>query len=195
MIDVERLTELYNKRFKISPNDYDFIQQAYREALGRSMKKTCQNAYQDAVIQTMLHYRSANNTEMKEKSNYTLKNGVVLQNPVLNGVYTNSSLTDEVAELYLKNFPQKINLFASFPNDWEERIEKQEPEITEAEKPEGKSELTDEEHNLILEIAGHITTGTSKAKIKELYKGYEIGGKPVTVRKLDEYIKQAEQLK
>ena len=60
---------------------------------------------------------------MKEKTIYKLKNGTLLQMGFGSGeFYTNANLTDEVAERYLAKYPERINYFAVYPEDWKERI-------------------------------------------------------------------------
>ena len=62
---------------------------------------------------------------MKEKSNYALKNGVVLQMGFSSSeMYTNANLTDESAERYLAKNPGDIKYFSRAPEDWEARVEK-----------------------------------------------------------------------
>lgn len=36
--------------------------------------------------------------------------------------YTNENLTDDIAEEYLKKYPDNVGYFAELPEDWEERI-------------------------------------------------------------------------
>lgn len=56
---------------------------------------------------------------MKEKSNYALKNGVLLQVGFGSSeMYTNDNLTDEAAERFLAENPKGIVLFALTPSNW-----------------------------------------------------------------------------
>lgn len=56
------------------------------------------------------------------KSNYTLKAGVVLHRFGSPSFYVNPLPNDEVAEEHLALHPGEINLFATYPVDWENRV-------------------------------------------------------------------------
>lgn len=117
---------------------------------------------------------------MKEKSNYSLKNGVLLQAEFgSNTMYTNANLTDEVAENYLAKNPKGEIFFALLPTDWEERVKKRiGPEI----------ELNEELTTALVET---LKSGATLASIKETFKAYAIDGKKVTAKVLDAHLKVA----
>lgn len=50
---------------------------------------------------------------MAEKLNYRLKAGAIINCPAFKGgkVFSNDNLTDEIAEEYLKQFPDNVELF------------------------------------------------------------------------------------
>ena len=56
---------------------------------------------------------------MAEKSNYRLRAGAIINCPTFMGgkVFTNDNLTDEVAENYLKQFPDNVELFQKVPEE------------------------------------------------------------------------------
>lgn len=64
-------------------------------------------------------------------SDYRLKNGASLSNissifpKSKEKTYNNQNLTNEIAEIYLRYYPEKIGLFSDFPRDWEERCMKE----------------------------------------------------------------------
>lgn len=98
------------------------IERMYADVLDKVFVKTsCNDCYRDAVYEMYSYLKK--NGRMKEKSVYKLKNGALLQMEFGSGeFYTNATLTDEVAERYLKKYPDRINLFAVYPDDWMERI-------------------------------------------------------------------------
>lgn len=53
---------------------------------------------------------------MAEKLNYRLKAGAIINCPAFKGgkIFSNDNLTDEVAEEYLKQFPDNVELFQKF---------------------------------------------------------------------------------
>lgn len=120
---------------------------------------------------------------MKEKSNYTLKNGVLLQTEFgSNTMYTNANLTDEVAENYLAKDPKGEIFFASMPTDWEERVKKRfSLEI----------ELNEELINILVDT---LKSGATITSIKETFKTYSIDGKKVTAKVLDAHLKAAKDI-
>lgn len=125
MVDVvfNRLKEL-GKVSAFSNSDKRFIEEMYMEVLGKKFVKTsCNDCYHDAVFEMYAYLKK--NGKMKEKSIYQLKNGVLLQMGFGSGeFYTNANLTDEAAERFLSMKPEKINLFAIYPDDWTSRVEK-----------------------------------------------------------------------
>ena len=121
---------------------------------------------------------------MKEKSNYALKNGVLLQAGFGSGeMYTNDNLTDEAAERFLVGNPKGIVFFALTPSDWEERVEKR------------KNPVTVLDEILVSELVKAFQVEGATVKIvKDAFKTYQIDGKKVTSKLLDAHIKKAQSL-
>lgn len=117
----ERLKVL-GKESSFSSAEKSEIESLYLDVLDKRFVKTsCNDCYKDAVFEMYSYLKK--NGKMKEKTRYRLKNGVLLQMGFGSGeFYTNSTLTDEVAERYLAKYPERINYFAVFPEDWKERI-------------------------------------------------------------------------
>ncbi|WP_321479770.1 hypothetical protein [uncultured Bacteroides sp.] len=175
----ERLKTVISNQFSVS--DKEDIITLYREVLRKEfVKSSCNDCYRDALIEVYTYLKREG--KMKEKSEYSLKNGVVIQVFGTNKVYTNANITNEAAEAYLKEYPKGINLFAYYPDDWETRIA-------------GKAieEVTLNEE-LVTELAGKLAEGATKKSLKEDYKAYEIDGKALTARALDSYLKAADEL-
>lgn len=179
---VDRLKELGGITSLSSSNKAD-IEVMYREVLGRNFVKTsCGNCYHDAVIEMYSYLKKYG--RMKEKSNYALKNGVLLQSDFGSGeMYTNENLTDEAAEKYLAKHPKGIIMFALMPPDWEDRV--------------GKRMLPDNPLNEILvnELVKALKVEDATLKtIKDVFKAYQINGKKVTAKMLDAHIKAAQDI-
>lgn len=118
---------------------------------------------------------------MKEKCNYSLKNGVLLQVAFGSGEFiTNANITDENAEAYLRNNPQDANLFAELPEDWKERVN---------EKPVKEIQL---DFELVALIQETLATGATVKSTREAYKGYELAGVKITNKVLDAHVKAAQ---
>lgn len=153
------------------------IEDLYPEVLGLKFQRTsCSDCYKDAVIR-MYNYIKKHG-KMKEKTDYKLKNGVLLQmNFGDTTFYNNTTLTDEIAEKYLAKYPQNINYFAEYPEDWEDRIAKK-----------SASKINEELVNLMIEA---LSDGVSDDSLKEEFASYKISGRQISKRALDLHIKVA----
>lgn len=127
MADIESTSnrlEVLRRQSAFSASDRSEIEILYTLVLGKTFIRTsCSDCYHDAVIEMYLYLKKYG--KMKEKSTYTLKNGAVIQLGFGSSkMFTNSNLTDEAAEKFLANNPKGLVFFASYPDDWEERVEK-----------------------------------------------------------------------
>lgn len=162
----------------LSSSDKQRIELLYGEVLGKLFLKTsCSDCYHDALIEMIIYLRKTG--DMKKKSSYTLKNGVLLQ-PIFgsNEMFTNDNLTDEIAEQFLSKNPEGILLFAGFPNDWQERV-----------KPSKQGVTINED--LIGSLVESIKSGASKESIKDAYKEYQIDGKKLSNKEFGLHLKEA----
>lgn len=158
-----------------SASDKESITELYREVLRKELKRTnCNDCYRDALIEVYNFLKTEK--KMKEKCAYSLLAGAIIQDFENGKVYTNANLTDGIAENYLKRFPKQIQMFARFPEDWEERIEKVVEELNE---------------ELVSEMAERLKAGTTKRQMREDYKGYLLGGKKITNKQIEMYLKAA----
>ena len=176
---VKRMQELGSKA-SLSSSERSEIEHCYYEALGKTFHKTsCGDCYRDAAIEIYLYLKR--NGRMKEKSNYALKNGILLQPEFgKSSFYTNANLTDEVAEKYLAKHPENINMFSVYPNDWVERVKERETPTF------GINE------ELVVELVKALNVEDSSEKdVKSAFKSYQIDGKKVTAKVLDAHIKEA----
>lgn len=179
---VNKLKELGGKS-SLSSSDKSSIVVLYQEVLGRKFVRTsCSDCYRDAVIEMYSYLRK--NGKMKEKSNYALKNGVLLQmNFGSSEMYTNDNLTDEAAEKYLASHPKGISLFSVTPDDWEKRAK-------ERVNPTPKIDDT-----LVTELVNALQVeGATDKDVKETFKTYQLNGKKVSAKLLDLHIKEAKSI-
>lgn len=179
---VNKLKELGGKS-SLSSSDKSSIAALYQEVLGRMFVRTsCSDCYRDAVIEMYSYLRK--NGKMKEKSNYALKNGVLLQmNFGSSEMYTNDNLTDEAAEKYLAANPKGISLFSVAPDDWEKRAKERvspTPKIDEI---------------LVSELVSALQVeGATDNDVKEAFKKYQLNGKKVSGKTLELHIKEAKAI-
>lgn len=110
------------------------LQDVYSRYFGRRVETSCVNCWWDAhhlIIVTPL-------TRMEETINrqFHLRAGVVLNDVCENEcvIATEHNLTDEKAMFHLRKHPRSISLFASYPADWQELVNK--PAESEAKKAE-----------------------------------------------------------
>lgn len=147
------------------------IEELYMEVLHKTVRDcNCEDRFSDALIETYNYLTT--NGKMKETCDYKLRAGVVLQIFGSSNVYTNDNLTNEVAESYLKQFPEKTVHFEK----WVDQVD----------------ETLNEE--FILKLSEELKSGNTKKSIRETYKGSEIDGKKLTARLLDKYIVSADAI-
>ena len=80
------------------------IERLYYEVLGKRLSGCrCPDRWHDAVLEINSYIKK--HGKMKEKSNYKLRAGVILQIAGSSEIYTNDNLTDEVAAAFLKEHP------------------------------------------------------------------------------------------
>lgn len=135
----DRLKEL-GKASAFSASEKEEIEKMYADVLDKKFVRTsCNDCYRDAVYEMYAYIRK--NGKMKEKTIYKLKNGALLQMQFGSGeFYTNANLTDEAAERYLERYPERINLFSIYPDDWSERVKRRFSKESDADTESGSKE-------------------------------------------------------
>jgi hypothetical protein len=118
LAEVNKIIEDLKGRFDapFSFSDKSTIENLYYEVIGRTFVATsCQQCYHDGLIE-IYHYIKKYG-KMAEKLNYRLKAGAIINCPAFMGgkVFSNDNLTDEVAEKYLEQFPDNVELFQKVP--------------------------------------------------------------------------------
>lgn len=168
------LRELGGKQL-LTPLDKARIEELYSQVLKKKFKKTsCSDCYKDSAIEMFLFLKKYG--EMKKECLYQLKNGALIQMGFGSSeMYTNENLTDEVAEQYLAKFPNKKNLFAKLPEDFETRV-----------KYRGEG--------FVEKIADKLSQGESEDSIISEYRGTVVEGKRLTAKILAGYIKEAKEM-
>ena len=90
------------------------IERLYYEVLGKRLSGCrCPDRWHDAVLEINSYIKK--HGKMKEKSNYKLRAGVILQIAGSSEIYTNDNLTDEVAAAFLKEHPNAAGRFEVIP--------------------------------------------------------------------------------
>lgn len=111
---LEDLNRGYNSPY--SSTERETIERLYYEVLGKRIDGCrCPDKWHDAVLEIELYIKK--HGKMKEKSNYKLRAGVILQIAGSSEVYTNDNLTDEVAAAFLKEHPKAVSRFETIPTD------------------------------------------------------------------------------
>lgn len=118
LAEVNKIIEDLKGRFDapFSSSDKSTIENLYYEVIGRTFVPTsCQQCYHDGLIEIYNFLKK--HGKMAEKSNYRLKAGAIINCPsFMDGkVFSNDNLTDEVAQEYIKQFPEGIDLFQRVP--------------------------------------------------------------------------------
>lgn len=166
-----------NPRGSYSAAEKAEIVRLYDLVLGRSFgERRCPDRWRDAVIEMIVYLKKFG--KMREKSNYRLRAGVVIQLPGCSDVYTNANLTDEVARTYLELFPAAARRFETIPADvW---LREKEP-------------LSGLNAEVVAEVAARLQAGETKKSIRTSLVGREIGGVNLTHRLVSAYIQAGEE--
>jgi hypothetical protein len=175
---VNRLKEL-GSIASLSSSDKAEIENLYALVLDKKFVRTsCSDCYHDAVIEMSVYLNK--NGKMKEKSEYGLKNGVLLQMGFGSSeMYTNANLTDEAAEKYLAKYPDNIKYFSKKPDDWEERVNARK----------GRNVVINDE--LVCLMVEAMKDGVTRKSILEEFKAYKISGKTITKKVLAAHVNKA----
>ena len=101
-----------------SSSDRLFIKNTYEYLFGEPIKNTnCSDCYRDAYI--IIYSKLKKEGTMPKEKKFILLNGVLLH--ALNGqVFTNANLTDEIAMDALNENPNRLDLFAKYPDNYKE---------------------------------------------------------------------------
>lgn len=95
-----------------NPQDRRTIEELYKTEEGKTIRScNCQNKYADAVLE--LYRTLKTRGEMKAEQKYQLKAGVLVW--IGTDVYNHLTLTDELAEQYLKAHPDAVKDFIRIP--------------------------------------------------------------------------------
>lgn len=175
----DRLKEL-GSIASLSYSDKAEIERLYKEVLDKKFIRTsCNDCYRDAVIEMNVYLKK--NGSMKEKSEYGLKNGALLQMGFGSSeMYTNANLTDEIAEKYLAKNPTGIKFFAKKPEDWEERVQKRlAPKVND---------------ELIALMVEALNDGVTADSLKEEFAAYKLNGKTISKKTLELHVKKATEI-
>lgn len=175
----DRLKEL-GSIASLSYSDKAEIERLYKEVLDKKFIRTsCNDCYRDAVIEMNVYLKK--NKNMKEKSEYGLKNGALLQMGFGSSeMYTNANLTDEIAEKYLAKNPSGIKFFAKKPEDWEERVQKRlAPKVND---------------ELIALMVEALNDGVTADSLKEEFAAYKLNGKTISKKTLELHVKKAAEI-
>ena len=100
------------------------IEQTYVKVFHSQLQRTCKNCLSDAYFELFGVWKRGKQHFMDlVKCEYALKAGALLEifsKSDLNAV--NKNLTNELAEIHLRNNRDKIRFFSKYPPDWETRI-------------------------------------------------------------------------
>lgn len=146
-----------------SSSDRRLIEHLYGALLNRHVRRSgCADCYRDAYIE--LTYFINHTKTLKTMSNYVLKPGVVIHPAGSTKFYANASITDEVAEAYLAEFPKAISKFKSYPSDYLSRIEARVSSASATETEAAAAEAVTEEATVETTEAESVSTATTKRR-------------------------------
>lgn len=186
---IEEMKVRLGESGELSFSDKTFIESNYERILSKQFSsRGCGQCYQDAFIEIYIHVKQ---NGIKNMGQFNLKREEVLHITGDTKVYTRVNIKDEVAIKYLKQFPNAINRFETYPDDWEKIVAESGSNISD----EDSEDQTASEKKLVSDIVKMLKEGYSKNKIKEHFKPVEkVGEKNLTGILVGEYIKQAEEI-
>jgi hypothetical protein len=114
-----KVSEMRNRITTLTQADKDYIKNVHKVVLRYEfVGNGCSDCYGNALSRIFLHLKEY---DIMQKSNYQLKNGVVLQSANISDAVTNANITDELAEKFLKENAKRLNFFAVFPAKWNKK--------------------------------------------------------------------------
>jgi len=118
---IEDMKVRFENSGELSSSDKLFIESNYERILFKRFNKSgCSRCYLDAFIEIYYHIKKYG---LKEMGKYILKREEVIHISGDTQVYTRANITDDVAVKYLKLYPNAINRFESYPEDWDKKNE------------------------------------------------------------------------
>jgi hypothetical protein len=120
-----------------SDEERQFIAEIYKSLLGKDIPNcSCRNRYADALIEICSTFKIKTNMS---KCKYQLLAGVIIW--LGTECYSNHNLTDEVAEEYLRRFPEaREKEFQVWPEEEPQDKKEVEPALVPADNGEGQGE-------------------------------------------------------
>lgn len=117
---IEEMKARFDESGELSPSDKIFIESNYERILNKRFTRSgCGQCYRDAFIEIFIHTKKYG---IKDMGKYILKREEVIHVAGDPQVYTRSNITDRIAINYLRKYPNAINRFESFPEDWESEV-------------------------------------------------------------------------
>lgn len=146
-----------------SYKEQQYIESIYIRLFNKPMQKRsgCQDCYRDAFI--LISNKLKTMTEMPKESPYKLKAGVVASSFGSSNFYV-LDMPKEAAEKWLHEFPERINQFQKFPEDWQDRVNARfssNDHVPEAEQTETEQTQENAPESTIEESKDEDTTGQS----------------------------------
>lgn len=118
---LDKLKEMkvrFDESDELSSSDKSFIESNYERILSKRFNnRGCGQCYRDAFIEMYLY---ATKNGIKDMGKFIMKREVV--RTIDGTVYSRTNITDEAAIKLLKSYPQRIDDFESYPDNWEELI-------------------------------------------------------------------------
>lgn len=185
---IEEMKVRFDESGELSSSDRSFIESNYERILSKRFNRSgCGECYKEAFAEIYIHIKK---NGIKNMGKFILKREVVLHIAGDSQVYTRANINDDVAAKYLKQFPNGIGHFESFPDDWDSIVSESGSKTVLVDSEEQK----EAEKQILSDIVKMLKEGTSKNKVKGYYKTVEkVGEKNLTGVMVGEFIKQADE--
>lgn len=184
---IEEMKARFDDSGELSAFDKSFIESHYeRISKKRFNNNGCGQCYHDAFIEMYVHVKKYG---IKDMGQFILKREVLIHITGDPQVYTRANITDDIAIKYLKQFPNAINRFESYPDNLEDILSASAPVELDSENQIAA------EKSILDDIVKMLKEGVSKTKIKEHYKSVEkVGEKMLSGVMVADFIKKADNI-
>lgn len=117
-LKLEEIKARFDQSGELSSSEKKFIESHYERVLSKTIRnRGCNQCLEDAFIEMYVHSKKYG---IKDMGKFTLKREVVRF--IDNVPYSRANMTDKVAVKLLKQYPQRIEDFEEYPEEWEQII-------------------------------------------------------------------------
>lgn len=112
---MSNIVEIINGSNQVIKDNIKVLAKDYKEKTGRVVCTSCPSDIQYMISSLKHLYKMVNYQFKRERAQYKIAKGDKF-------TISNDTLTDELAEKFLNENPERIALFSKFPKDWKKKV-------------------------------------------------------------------------